>query len=137
MRAVRFEPFQYRPGPSIPLSQDTQNQLARKQAGDEELRRQGYYPARPPQPMHAGPNRNASFTTSVGPGRHAVVVYPSTQCTATLQVRSSPSGPALPTQTLNGAPVVYMDAPTLTDLFIRVDSPDRSCGFQFMVYDYR
>lgn len=137
-KAQLVEPFQYRPQPKIPLSEDVQAQLARKQAGDQALARLGYRPAREPMPMHAGRNRRAAFTTLVTAGRHAVAVYPSPQCTnAILSVKPGAADPAYPTQDLQGASIVYLDAPQTTDLFIRVDSSDRSCGFQFVVYDRR
>ncbi|HEY5869421.1 MAG TPA: hypothetical protein VI542_28315 [Candidatus Tectomicrobia bacterium] len=137
-RAQLVEPFQRRPQPELPLSQDVQEQLARKRAGDQLLAAQGYRPTMDPRPMHAGRNRPASFTTSVGAGRHAIAVYPSNQCTnATLHVRPGPADDPYPTQDLKGAPVVYLEVQQTRNLFIRVDSSDRSCGFQFVIYDRR
>lgn len=137
-RAQLVEPFQRRPPPEFPLSQDVQAQLARKRAGDQLLAAQGYQPTMDPRPMHAGRHRPASFTTSVGAGRHAIAVYPSSQCTnATLRVRPGPADAPYPTQDLQGAPVVYLEVQQPRDLFIRVDSSDRSCGLQFVIYARR
>jgi len=128
------EPFQYRPMPAIQLSQDVQDQLARKQAGDKELALMGYLPVMDPKPLHTA----ATFMTSAGPGRHAFVAYPSDQCSGiSMQITPVGSNEPYPTENFNGAPIVYLDVPATIDLSLRFDSPHRSCGFQFMVYDHR
>lgn len=137
-QAQLVEPFQNRPMPSIQLSEDVQDQLARKQAGDEALKLNGYFPAMDPKPLHAGHRTPATLVTSTGPGRHAFVAYPSSQCTGiSMQIIPVGSNEPYPTENFNGAPIVYLDVQTTINLSLRFDSPDRSCGFQFMKYDHR
>lgn len=92
-----------------------------------------------PNPGHARRKQPASFTAPVGVGDHALVVYPSADCSnVKLTVRPLDSETVYPTQYLQGAPIVYLEAPQKTGLRIRVDnSSDKSCGFQFVIYDRR